>query len=100
LTLPSAVSTTPEKEGILVVIDENQRLFVDNTPISHSNLQMKIRKLAKKMPKAQVFLQADKNTPYGVVVRAMDNIRLGGIYDVVLEAKMKRENEGSRKKRQ
>ena len=45
----------------------------------------------EKDPKTKVVLQADRLTPYSHVIRVLDKIRLGGGYDVVLEAKVQSE---------
>ena len=91
LDLPSAKSVKQQVPGVVVRIDKNQRVYLENQRITESALSSQIANRLKNDPKTKVVLQADRLTPYSHVIRVLDKIRLGGGYDVVLEAKVKAE---------
>ena len=91
LDLPSAKSVKQQVPGLVVRIDKNQRVYLDKQPITESSISSQIAKKLKQDPTTKVILQADRLTPYSHVIRVLDKIRLGGGYDVVLEAKVKSE---------
>lgn len=87
LQLPAAKSVTKQVPGVVVRIDQEQRVYLDQQRIEPSTLKKRISDLLEKDPKVKVILRADRLTPYSHVVRVLDAIRLGGAYDVVLEAR-------------
>ncbi len=87
LTLPSANSITKEKKGISLTIDQKQQIFLDNKQVTFQEIQPAIISMLKENPRIQIILGADKQTPYNLVIKTLDEIRLGGCSDIVLEAK-------------
>jgi len=89
LELPAAESITEEKKGIILTLDEKQQIFVDGTPLAAQDLRKYITDELNKNTKLQVFLNAHNATPYETIILLLDEIRLGGCYDIVLETKKK-----------
>jgi len=89
LTLPSAETTVTEKKGLIIAIDKDQRIYIESQRYSEADLRQKIADELDKNPKLQVLLHADRLTPYSMIVRVLDEVRLGGCFDVVLEARKK-----------
>lgn len=87
LQLPAAASVTKEKKGIMLVIDEKQNVFIQDKKIEIADLKEIVKTLLKQNPDTQIILQADTNTPYQLIIKTLDSVRLGGCYDIVLEAK-------------
>ena len=87
LQLPAAKSVQKQVPGLVVRVDQNQRVFLNQKRIEAGALKLKIAAALKKDPSVKVILRADRLTPYSHVVRVLDSIRLGGAYDVVLEAR-------------
>ncbi len=85
LQLPSADSVEEQKKSIVLSIDAEQRLFINKTSLSLNELQDNIRSLLDQNPDLQLLLDADKLTPYEVVIQVLDHVRLAGCYDIVLE---------------
>jgi len=89
LTLPAAVTSAKEKRGVVISIDKRQKIYLQEKPLPEGLIRARIFELLSKEPKLQVILRAHRMTPYSMVVRVLDNIRLAGGFDVVLEAKKK-----------
>ena len=94
LTLPAAESVAPQKTGVVITIDNKQRLFLEKDRVSEAGLRQKIARLVEQDKKLQVVVQAHHLTPYSMVLRVLDEVRLGGCFDIVLEAKKKPETKG------
>jgi len=89
LTLPAAVTSAKEKKGVVISIDKGQKIYLQENPLPEGLIRSRIFALLSKEPKLQVILRAHHLTPYSMVIRVLDEIRLAGGFDVVLEAKKK-----------
>jgi len=83
LELPTAGTAEPSKlEPLTLAIDKTGRMFLNDVPIKESALQARLKEAAKK-PDTTLVLRADKDVPYGYVIRAMDITRQSGIRRIV-----------------
>ncbi|MBI4832854.1 MAG: biopolymer transporter ExbD [Candidatus Lindowbacteria bacterium] len=83
LELPTANTAEPSKlEPLTLTIDKQGRMFLNSTPVKESELRAELRTAAGK-PEATLVLRADKDVPYGRVIRAMDITRQSGIRRIV-----------------
>ena len=90
LQLPAAESVAKQKKGLVVSINKQQKIFVDNKLISEELLRSKVMEAVQKNPDLHAVLDADVATPYQKVIRVLDDIRLGGCFDIVLQAEKKK----------
>jgi biopolymer transport protein ExbD len=74
------------KEGMVVTVNRDGRIFVDQTPVSYRDFRVTFRSLVATRKPTGVYLQADKNVPYGQVVRVLAIIRAAGVQNVGLVA--------------
>lgn len=75
----SASSLPADKDHIIVTIRKNGAVYVDTYAVGKlEDLEAQIRAVAADQ-KRQVFLQADKDVPYGMVVPVIATIRAAGI---------------------
>jgi biopolymer transport protein ExbD/biopolymer transport protein TolR len=74
------------KEGMVVSVNRDGRIYVDNTPVSYRDFRSTFRALVAQREPQGVYLQADANVPYGSVVRVLAVIRTAGIANVGLVA--------------
>jgi biopolymer transport protein ExbD/biopolymer transport protein TolR len=74
------------KEGMVVTVNKNGRIFVDQTPVSYTDFRVTFRSLVATRKPSGVYLQADTGVPYGQVVRVLAVIRLAGVQNVGLVA--------------
>jgi biopolymer transport protein ExbD len=83
LELPSARTGEPSKlERLTLTIDKKGQMFLNNIPVQDTELGNRLRSAAA-MPDATLVLRADKEAPYGFVIRAMDISRQSGIRRIV-----------------
>jgi biopolymer transport protein ExbD len=74
------------KEGMVVSVDREGRIYIDETAVSESDFRMTFAALVKSRRPKSVYLRADRRVPYGDVVRVLATIRVSGVTDVGLVA--------------
>lgn len=74
------------KEGLVVSVDREGRIFVDETQVSYNDFKVTFRGLVATRHPSGVYLRADKRVDYGDVVRVLAVIRGSGVTDVGLIA--------------
>jgi len=74
------------KEGLIVSVDREGRIFVDEAPVSLSDFRLTFRAIVAARKPSGVYLRADSRVPYGDVVRVLATIRASGVSDVGLVA--------------
>ena len=65
--------------AVIVSIDKSGGAFIDSTAVKPAELRQKLAELFAKRTKKEVFLKADKDVPYGDVVKAMAEIKGAGV---------------------
>ena len=78
VSLPKAKGKElPPDERISVVIKRDRTVHMNDTPVSIAEMKQKLVAISKLNP--NVFLKADKDVPYGLVVEVMGEIKEAGI---------------------
>jgi biopolymer transport protein TolR len=67
----------PPEQRIALVIKRDRTIFMNDTPITMPQLRQKLEAISKLNP--NIFLKADKDVPYGLVVEVMGEIKEAGI---------------------
>ena len=67
----------PPDERISLVIKRDRTVYMNDTPVSMAEMKQKLEAISKLNP--NVFLKADKDVPYGLVVEVMSEIKEAGI---------------------
>lgn len=67
-----------ESENMVMTVRQDGKIFLDEYPVELDDLENKLQMLVKEKNKT-LFLQADKNVPYGTVVDIMGRIKAVGI---------------------
>ena len=80
INLPKSATNTikPETRAVLS-IERDRRLFLDKDPVSPVQLEQKLRALKDQSSEVSVYLRADQDVPYGIVVEVMDSVKKAGI---------------------
>jgi len=81
VSLPEA-SSKPlvlEKKPLVISINPDNKIFISNFNVTVENLGEKLLKILDGKTNREVFLKADKNISYGMVVRVMSEIKGAGI---------------------
>lgn len=67
----------PHEERVTLVIKKDQAIYMNKTRVTIQEMHQKLEAISKLNP--NVFLKADKDVPYGVVVKVMGEIKDAGI---------------------
>jgi biopolymer transport protein TolR len=67
----------PPEERVSIVIKKGGAIFLNDTSLTMDELTKKLAALSKLNP--NVYLKADKDVPYGLVVEVMGEIKEAGI---------------------
>jgi biopolymer transport protein TolR len=70
------------KEGIVITVDRNGRIYVDQTRVSYDEFRAAFRALVAKRGTSNVYLRGDRRVPYGEVVRVMAAMIAAGVTNV------------------
>ena len=68
-----------EKEHLVITIDKNHLVYINDFKVSVDFLGDKLNKMLQGRSDREVYLKADKNIPYGIVVQVMAEIKKSGI---------------------
>ncbi len=84
---PSAETAKPEERAnIFIAISSNNEVWIDKQRVDIRTLRPVVEKLKQQHPQASVVIQADQAARAGLMVEAMDQVRLAGIADVAIAA--------------
>lgn len=89
LDLPVAETSDEHPEGVVLSIDDQQKIYIDMTEISLDSIQDYISERLETDPSLQVILSIDKSITYDLVINVLDNIKLAGCYSIALQAEKK-----------
>jgi len=67
----------PPEERITLVIKKGGTVYMNDIPMSTSDMRQKLDAISRSNP--NIFLKADKDVPYGLVVEVMGEIKEAGI---------------------
>jgi biopolymer transport protein TolR len=86
LELPQAeAAVIGDEEGKLILsIDKAGRLFLGQTEVKWEELEVKLATNAKVKADSEVYIEADKNLPYGTVLQAMAVARKAGVRKLMM----------------
>jgi biopolymer transport protein TolR len=76
VTLPQARGKEmPPAERVIITVKKDGNIYLDKTTVTLETLKANLSKISDK----EVFLKADKDVPYGIVVTIMGDLREIGI---------------------
>jgi biopolymer transport protein TolR len=80
IELPTAeTDTAPAEAGVQVAIKADQSIYVGNSVVNINLLERHLLNAFAGKSKKVVYLQADKNLPYGFVMDVLDIVKKTGI---------------------
>jgi len=81
VSLPEATSESlpAEQDQLIITIDKNNLIYINDYQVTVDFLQEKLIKILDGRVGQEVYLKADKNISYGIVVRVMSEIKGAGI---------------------
>ena len=69
----------PQKEHLIITINKQNQVYINDYQVELDFLKEKLRKIFESREDREVFLRADKDISYGVVVRVMSEIKGAGV---------------------
>jgi biopolymer transport protein ExbD len=72
-------SGASEKPPLVITITANGSVFMDKLPVTVERVQGELTTRAANNPQFQMAISADKEAPFGVVVKIMDAAKAAGI---------------------
>ncbi len=86
LDLPQAeAQPIPDEEGKLILsIDRTGKVFLGDTPVAWEELEAKLTTNAKVKTDHELYIDADKNIPYGQVVQVMAIAKKSGVTKLLM----------------
>jgi biopolymer transport protein ExbD len=85
LSLPESKQTksgATEDAFLEVTIDKQGTLYLKKNPVTVDQLQSGLTESAKQNPKVSVFINADKEAPFGQIIKVMDATKAAHIATV------------------
>ena len=81
VSLPVASSDplSSKQEHLIITIDKKNQVFINNYMVLFDNLKEKLEKILDGRGDREVYLRADKEVSYGMVVRVMSAIKGAGV---------------------
>ena len=68
-----------EKEHLVITINKDHEIYISDFPVPVDLLREKLIKVLQGRSDREVYLKADKNIPYGIVVQVMAEIKGAGV---------------------
>ena len=75
----SAKPLDSEKEHLIITIDKNHQVHINEYQVTVDSLSERLIKILQSRGDREVYLKADKNIPYGIVVQVMAEIKGAGV---------------------
>ena len=80
INLPQAeTDSKPAEEGLTLTVTKDQYVHIGDSTININLLERRLTEYFANKPKKVVYLQADKDLPFGVIVRIMDITKKAGV---------------------
>jgi len=80
INLPQAeTDTKPAEEGLTLIVTKDQYVHIGDSVININLLERRLTEYFYNKPKKIVYLQVDKDVPWGVGVRVMDITKKAGV---------------------
>lgn len=71
-----------EEDPILLTVTKKGDIFIEEYKVDYPDLRGKLEKIVANRAGKEILLQADKEVPYGVVMRVMAQVKEAGITKV------------------
>jgi biopolymer transport protein TolR len=74
----AATGPLSSSEGLVISIDEDEQLYVDDAPVTFDEFDASIEQLIESYESDEVFLKADADLRFEIVVRVLGRIQESG----------------------
>jgi biopolymer transport protein TolR len=100
VALPETTSQplVAKKENLIITINKKSEIYINNYQVTIDFLQEKLNKILEGRSNREVYLRADRDIPYGFVVRVMAEIKAGGVEKLGMVTEPIEHNKGNKQK--
>lgn len=75
----SEASTIQQEDRAVITVTRAQEVFLESDRVDVTKLRNILETIRKQKPRINVYLRADRDVPYGIVVQVMDAVKQAGI---------------------
>ena len=82
VALPESETAAPiskQEDNLIVTINKEGKIYIDDFNVTITLLSEKLKMFLEKRDKKEVFLKADKEIPYGMVVKVITEVKKAGV---------------------
>lgn len=81
VNLPKASSAPlkAEEDHLVISIKKDYQVFINDQVVEMQDLTEKLRKILENVESRELYLRADRDIPYGVVVNVMAKVKAAGV---------------------
>lgn len=84
-----AADAQMEKEPFILTVKKDRKIYIGDQLIPMDQLSTKLQAMLKHNRDLAVYIEADKNIPYGFVAETLGEVKAGGVYNLSLITKPK-----------
>ena len=82
LPITESKSIKSKEDPLILSITKKRLIFIENYNIKFKSLKGKLKKIFANRAETEILLQADKDVPYGFVMKVMSQVKEAGITKV------------------
>ena len=75
-------SASSQKEPAVLRVKSEKEITLDEKPVTIENLTTALQKIRETQPSRGIAMQADREAPFGTVVKILDSLKAAGLRDV------------------
>ncbi|MDX9788845.1 MAG: protein TolR [Desulfobacterales bacterium] len=82
VNLPEATNEelpSQQQEPLIISIDAAQDVYINDSKVALDFLREKLIKILENRKDREVYVRADKDIPYGIVIRVMSEVKNAGV---------------------
>lgn len=68
-----------KEEPLMLTVNKEKEIFIEKHRIKLDNLEIKIQKIFQNRREKEILLRADKEVPYGFVIKVIAKVKQAGI---------------------
>ena len=85
---PEAETAIPNAHGnILIAISEFDQVWMNKTQVELAQIRAMVESAVAEIPESSVIIIADEKASTGMLIDLMDQVRLGGVANIMVAAK-------------
>jgi biopolymer transport protein ExbD len=77
-----------EKEGLTVTLNKDEEIFIEKKKVDKESFEKEFKRIVSLKSPKMVYLNADKEVPYGFAIEILGRIKVAGIENVGLSAEL------------